>query len=242
MRGCLVIHGLTGVPSTVSSVSDALLAQGFQVAAPCLPGHGGSLDDLTRSTWSQWYETVRVAYNELRRNTEKVYFAGLSLGALLGLKLAADEGWGLRALALMGTPLKLGVWNRIATPFVRYTPLGNVITSLAKDPSRSVEDPEGQRHYIAATHQRIPTASVFELCDLQKTLHHDMHNVRSPLLLLHAKADALAPFSNVALIRRRVSSEVVETLAFHHSQHVITMDREKEKAAQAIVDFFNRFP
>ncbi len=85
MNGCLVIHGLTGTPGTVAVLHDALLAAGFRVAAPCLAGHGIDVQDLAASNWDQWYATVRVAFEALRRDVDRVYCAGTSLGALLAM-------------------------------------------------------------------------------------------------------------------------------------------------------------
>lgn len=242
MLGCLVVHGLTGTPATVSSVREGLLAAGFNnVVVPCLAGHCGTVSDLARSTWQDWYETVRIAYGELRRSSEKVYYVGVSLGALLGLKLALDEGWGVRALALVGTPLVLTRLERFAVPLVRYTPLRYAIHSIAKDFEKSVGDPEGRLLYKATSLPRIPVNSVYQLAHLQKVLMRNLKNITNPILLVHAKGDRVAPSRNVDLVKRGVSSDIIETVYLKNSEHVVTMDREKEVAAEKIVEFFKKF-
>lgn len=241
MRGCLVVHGLTGTPLTVTSMREALLAKGFHVSSPCLAGHSGTVDDLARSTWRDWYETVRIAYTELRKSVEKVYYVGMSLGALLGLKLAIDEGWGIRAMALMGTPLVLTRLERFAVPLVRYTPLKFALHSIAKDYKKSVGDPEGRVIYKAASLPRIPVESVYELVNLQKDLRKNLKFVTNPILLVHAREDKVAPPANVDIVKRNVASDVVETMYLENSEHVITMDREKDLAAQKVVEFFEKF-
>lgn len=241
MRGCLVVHGLTGTPLTVSSVKDKLLQSGFHVVAPCLAGHGGTVKDLAGSTWQDWYETVRIAYTELRRSTEKVYYVGMSLGALLGLKLALDEGWGIRALALIGTPLVLTRLERLAVPLVRYSPLRFALHSIAKNLERSVGDPEGRLIYKAASLPRIPVESVYQLIHLQKILIKNIKQVTNPILLVHARGDRVAPPRNVEIVKRGVSSDIVETVYLENSEHVVTLDREKGLAAEKVVEFFKKF-
>ena len=145
--GCLVIHGLTGTPATVESIATPLRKRGFRIASPCLAGHGESIEDLAASTWRQWYETVHCAYTDLKKEVDVVFFAGISLGALLGLKLAIDKGWGVRGLALIGTPLKLQFLNRLAVPLVRYTPLRWAIKSVPKDYEHSILDPASRERY-----------------------------------------------------------------------------------------------
>jgi carboxylesterase len=241
MRGCLLVHGLTGTPLTVSSIKDALLAKGFNVASPCLAGHAGTVEDLARTTWQDWYETVRISYAELRKTVEKVYYVGVSLGALLGLKLAIDEGWGVRALALMGTPLVLTRFGRLAVPLVRYTPLRFALHSVAKDYEKSVYDTEGRMLYKKASLSRIPVESVYQLVHLQEVVLKDLKSVTNPVLLVHARDDKVAPPRNVDLVKREISSDVVETAYLENSGHVITMDREKAVAAQKVVEFFEKF-
>ena len=240
-KGCLVVHGLSGTPATVAILQDKLLAAGFRVAAPCLAGHGGSVEELGRVAWREWYETVRVAFAALRREVDRVYFAGISLGALLGLRLALDEGWGVRALALLATPLRLPWIQRLAVPAVRYTPLSWVVRTIPKDLKKSVGDPEGRRRYEELSLPAIPVRAVYEIVALQRELARNLRRVTNPMLILHGRRDLVAPPSNVELVRRSVGSDVVETAIFPRSRHVLTMDVEKEAVAQATVDFFKKF-
>ncbi len=239
--GCLVIHGLTGTPATVASINTPLLEAGYRVATPCLAGHGGSLADLAASRWEEWYETVRIAYAQLRREVGRVFYAGISLGALLGLKLAIDEGWGVRGLALIGTPLALGPLERLAVPLVRHSPLKWLIRSVPKDFERSVRDPEGRHQYSAFSLPAIPTRAVFEIDDLARAVRADLGRVSNPLLLLHGRHDTVAPLANLDLVEGLVASDAVERRIFEDSAHVVTMDSEQGAAAQSIIDFFARF-
>ncbi|MBN1282358.1 MAG: alpha/beta fold hydrolase [Proteobacteria bacterium] len=241
MNGCLIVHGLTGTPATAVSLRDALLRAGFCVSTPCLAGHGVSVGELAASTRGEWYETVRVAFSELRRESEKVYYAGLSLGALLGLKLAAEEGWGVRAMALMGTPLVLSRVNEAAIPLVRYSPLRWIIKSVPKDLDKSVADPEGRARYEETSLPMIPTRAIFEIEDLQREVFADLSKITNPVLLLHGGHDEVAPLRNVELVKNNLSSDIVETVILPNSRHVLTMDYDRDSASKAVVDFFNRF-
>jgi len=222
-------------------MKDALLRAGYCVSVPCLAGHGLSVEELAASTWKDWYETVRVAFAELRSDTERVYFAGISWGALLGLRLAMEEGWGVRAMVLMATPLRLGRLDGMAVPLVRYTPLRWIVKSVPKDFERSVADPEGRQRYEELSLPAIPTSAVFQIADLQKEVLRDLNRITNPLLLLHGAHDAVSPPANVELVKKNVSSDIVESIALSKSRHVLTMDYDKEIVAQAAVDFFGRF-
>ena len=239
--GSLVIHGLTGTPATLASITQPLISSGFRVVAPCLAGHGGTLEDLARSTWPEWYETVRIAYSELRREVDRVFFVGLSMGTLLGLKLAMDEGWGVRALALIGTPLHLGLKARLAIPLVRYSPMRWIMRSVPKNFEDSVCDPQGRMLYQQLSLPAIPVRAAFELADLARIVRADLGRVSNPLLLIHGHHDRVCPPSNVDLLRQRIASDVVETAILTRSSHVVSMDYEKDAAACTTIDFFRRF-
>lgn len=199
------------------------------------------MDELGKTSWRDWYETVRISFLALKREVERVYCAGISLGALLGLKLALDEGWGVRALALMSTPLVLSWFSRFAVPFVRHTPLRWMVFQIPKNLKQSVADPEGRARYEEMSLPAIPARAVFELADLQRELLKNIHLVSNPILMLHALADCVAPVSNVELVRNLVASDIVEVALFHNSRHVITMDSEKDEVAKTVVDFFKKF-
>lgn len=241
MNGCLVIHGLTGSPATVASLRDALAAAGFRVAVPCLPGHGGTVSELGCVTWRDWYGEVRNAFSQLKQETEHVFCAGISLGSLLCMKLALDEGWGVRAMALMATALRLSTLDSLALKLVRYSPLRWIIRNIRKDLGRSIADPEGRARYSELSLPMIPAKAVYEVADLQRELLPNLSRITNPVLLLHGGCDSVAPPCNVELMKKSISSDVVESIILPRSKHVITMDFEKDVAARAASDFFKRF-
>ncbi len=241
MDGCLIIHGLTGTPATVSSLRDGLMKAGFKVSVPCLAGHGAGVGELAGSSWREWYETARIAFDALRREASRVYCAGISLGALLALKLALEEGWGVRAMALLATPLRLAFPQNLAVPLVRYSPLRWLIRSVPKDWEKSVADPEGRRVYEQMSLPTIPARAVFEISDLQKDISAELQRIANPILMLHGRGDRVAPRSNIDIVRKGVKSDIVEVVVFPRSRHVITLDYEKDEVARATVEFFQRF-
>jgi len=238
--GCLVIHGLTGTPATIASIADPLRKSGFLVKTPLLAGHGGSVDGLAVSRWQDWYKTIHTAYTELQKEVDKVFLAGISLGALLGLKLAIDVGDKISGLSLIGTPLKLTTFNRIAIPMVRYSPLRYIIKSIPKDYDKSILDPISREKYRKLTLSTFPSESIFQLYDFIHEIDSKIERIKNPLLIIHGEHDQTAPTSNVDLLEKRTSSTIIERLLLKNSAHVVTMDFEKEVAADATLKFFKK--
>jgi len=240
-KGCLIIHGLTGTPANMKSVSDALQARGYLVKAPLLQGHGTDLKTLTRSGWEDWYGTVVRAHHDLAKEVDSVYCVGLSLGALLGMKLAIDCGDSIKALVLLGTPFEAKpLFRFLVIPAVRYTPLRFFLTSVAKNFEKSVLDPQGREFYRQNSLSRMPCRSVFQTQDLVNLLRKDLKKITQPLLMIHAHKDHLADPHGLLEIRRGVSSKKVDIMMLENSGHVLTCDYNKEKAASRVVEFFDK--
>ncbi len=89
--GVLLIHGFTGAPTEMRPLGEYLAVKGYTVSGPLLPGHGTTPRALMNRKWSEWAETVDQTYQELTASCDRVFVAGLSLGALLALNLAADK-------------------------------------------------------------------------------------------------------------------------------------------------------
>ena len=60
--GVLLIHGFTGTCGQMRPLGEALRGAGYTVMAPLLPGHGTSLEDMSRTSGGDWLHCVRDAY------------------------------------------------------------------------------------------------------------------------------------------------------------------------------------
>lgn len=239
-KGCLIVHGLTGTPANMESVVLALKSRGYIVKAPLLAGHGGNLEMLMQTRWPDWYASVLAAWRDLSKQADEIYFVGLSMGALLGLKLAADLGNSLKAAAILAPPFVVRpIFRCVVLPGVRYTPLRFVIRSVAKNFEKSVCNAQGREFYRRNSIARMPASGVFSCQDLVRLLRKsDLKKIRQPLLLLQGRRDHLADPRGLLQIKKGVSSSKVDLVLLDRSAHVLTVDEEKEEVARRIIDFF----
>ncbi|WP_244672777.1 alpha/beta fold hydrolase, partial [Xanthomonas sp. D-93] len=84
----LLIHGLTGTPSEMRLLGKSLNREGFSVYGVQLAGHCGDEDDLLATNWRDWYASVEAAAARVRPQVDRLFVAGLSMGAVLALRLA----------------------------------------------------------------------------------------------------------------------------------------------------------
>lgn len=89
--GVLCIHGFTGSPNDMRPLGEALARQGYSAYAPVLPGHGGLPHKIKGYGWHDWVEAARDALRKLCKTHAHVFIAGLSMGGLITLHLAASE-------------------------------------------------------------------------------------------------------------------------------------------------------
>jgi len=215
------------VPSDLTSLSQHLAARDFRVAAPTLPGHGTSPRELRRTGWRDWYAAASAALDRL---SPPAVIAGLSMGGLLALRLAARHPERVAAIALLSVPLwlplpvRLGV--RVLAPVLPYVPKRGI----------DVADPEQRR--LVAGYRRYPLAAVASLLDLMQATGPLLGQVRAPALVIHARQDHTAPLACADEMARRLGG-AVRRVTLERSFHVVTLDVERDHVAKLVGDFFS---
>jgi carboxylesterase len=225
----LCIHGLTGTPYEVRPLAETLAARGMRARGPLLPGHGGSPDELSRVSYTDWVECVQGEVAELRSEHERVFVCGLSLGGLLTLWLAANES--VEAAAAIGTPLRFRGAVPLAVALGRF-----VRPMLSKEGGSDIRDPAARERHPSMS--AMPTASVHQLIRLQRRVRRALRSLRTPLLVAHGALDRTAHPSNLEAIAGAVSSARVERLVLAESAHIVPVDVDGPQLCDAIGDFF----
>jgi carboxylesterase len=251
--GVLLIHGLTGTPTEMRFVAKGLNRAGFTVYGMQLAGHCGDEEDLLKTGWHDWYRSVGEAADRLRKDVDHMFVAGLSMGSLLALKLAADRPEQVDGLGLYGTTFVYDGWT---IPWIgRLSFLLPLVVSLGFGWRRKFHEcfPYGIKD--ERIRQRIagsmlsgdsaaagllgnPWPSLAEFYRLSFRVRQQLRSVRTPCLVVHAKDDDVASLKNVRMVVRGVSGPV-ETVLLENSYHMITVDQERDQVIDRSVRFFN---
>jgi len=235
--GALLIHGFTATPECLDGLRGGLEKAGFLVEAPLLAGHGTRARDLLKTSWRDWYEGVRFAYRALEKKADSVSVAGLSLGGLLALELAAE--FRLRRLALLATPILFqGFTMTRLLPLLARSFLGRFYPYQPKFLGPAINDPAGRKAF--KSYFLMPIKSVMEIVKLQEDLRPKLGEVRAPTLIVHALRDNTAPYASVAYLEEHLGSKAVRTVTLKKSNHVLTLDYEKDQVVREVVQFFKR--
>jgi len=220
----LLLHGLTGTPADVTSVGDALVADGYSVSAPLLPGRGTCQDDMDRFGWEDWMSAALAVYDELTARHREVVVGGVSAGATMALDVALRR----RPKALLLYAPALAVANRLAylAPYV-----WRVIRRWPSPASDMVESSAA-----ATCYDPVPVRAVAELITGIRRVRGRLGEITCPALVAHAVADRLVPVAYAQELARRLSGPVT-TLFLDGSGHAITCDARRQDVADASLAF-----
>jgi len=251
--GVLLIHGLTGTPTEMRFVGNGLHRAGFTVTGMQLAGHCGDTADLLRTGWRDWYASVVDAADRLHAQVDRLFVAGLSMGAVLALKLAIDRPQDVAGLGLYGTTFFHDGWatpalGRLAFLLPLATRLGFGRERVSEEhPPYGIKD-ERIRHRIVDAMQSgdsqaaglagFPWPSLAEFQRLSLHVRHRIRRVRAPCVIVHSDDDDVASLRNVRIVERGVRAPV-ETMLLDDSYHMVTIDRQRGALIERSVSFFN---
>lgn len=91
-RGVAVLlHGLTDSPYSMLATAEVLVAAGYTVVVPRMPGHGFAVGGLLQVRWEDWAAAVRIALRHASQQAgadQALLLVGYSNGALMAIDYA----------------------------------------------------------------------------------------------------------------------------------------------------------
>lgn len=227
--GVVCIHGFTGAPYDLRLLATDLTRAGFaDVAVPLLPGHGTSVADLDRTTWSDWTEAVARAIDAAGPGALVV---GQSLGGLLALDAAARLGpTRVARVASLAAPLWL---PPLATRVADFAAARGwkTLPKLGGPDIRDKAEAAG-----SPTYKQIPVRALGELRAFMRVVDAELPRITQPTLVLHAARDHTAPVACAQRIAVRARAARLRILP--KSYHLIASDIERDIVAAEVISFF----
>ena len=223
----LLLHGLTGTPLDMHYLRDALVAEGYTVSVPLLPGRGTRPRDMHGLSWEDWMAAALTSFDELARDHEEVAVGGLSAGATMALDVALRR----KPSALLLCATALGMGNPIAylAPYV-----WRVVKEVPSPASDLVDLNAGAKCYDPA-----PVRAVAELLHGIGLVRRRLGEIRCPALVAHATSDRLVPVRYARELAGRLGGDVT-TLFLDGTGHAITVDARRQDLAEASLAFLRQ--
>ena len=252
----LLVHGLTGTPAEMKHFGRVMSRKGLTVACPELAGHCASIEALQATKWQDWYQSIETAFDALRSEYEQVFIAGLSMGALIALLVAAKRKSKVAGVILLSTTFFYDGWNvskfkqKFLLPIVLYSPL-KYFLSWEETAPYGIKC-ERTRAMVAAVLEnkdaktadkigyfKTPATVILESVKLIKAAQLSLSQVAVPALIVHSTEDDMASLENAYYVEKNIASKHVETMYIDDTYHVLTLDKRKDDIALRVVGFCN---
>ena len=253
--GILLIHGLTGTPAEMRLLGKGLNKQGFTVYGVQLAGHCGSMEDLVAARWTDWIASVESGLQRFAEHVDQVVVGGLSMGALLSLAVAERHPSKVAGVCALSTTFRYDGWSIPAyTKLAFLLPLFRLLgigrnSVFMEAPPYGIKDEALRARVVeqmnsgdssAAGLPGNPWWSVIELRALSADVQANLHKLRSPCLVIHAKEDDISSVSNAHDIERGATNAKVELVLLDNCYHMVTIDRERRTVIARMNDFVAR--
>jgi len=182
-----------------------------------------------RCRWEDWFAAVEHEINSLKERYQQLYVAGLSMGALLSL-YAAILIPGLKGVIAINAPIfNCSPLLTTVSPLFRY--FKPYYPKRDRLRMRELEE-QGRFAYDV-----IPVKAYLSLNKLRNLVLQKVDTIKLPVLLIQSMQDkTVQPRSAYYLQEKIADSRLLE---LPYSDHIATMGKEKDKIAQAIIEFIS---
>lgn len=236
----LLVHGLTGTPYEMRYLGERLAARGMRVRGVKLAGHAGAPEDLGLASYDNWYESVVHGLEELRQYGEPNVVVGLSMGAVLSARVAADQREAVAGLVMLAPAFFMPTSTAMKIKLVRM--LGSFTANLYLYRSGGSDIYDAAARRVHPKCALIPLSAPMKLVDLCAVVKPKLPQITQPALVMHAKRDHTCPIrKNVDYVMKHLGSPEKRAVELDESYHVITVDCEKESVANEVIEFAERF-
>lgn len=226
----LLIHGFTSTPQSVLPMAHYFSDRGYTVDVPLLPGHGTTTKDLRNTPWTAWLDTVSWSYAMLRERSDTVTVVGQSLGGALAISLAARED--VDNVALINPAVYVD------------SPFAGLLGILSPLPF-SVPAVGGHVEHNSVTelcYNHIPLAAAHQVSLAFEHARNAVGDIDARTLLVTSPVDAVVHERSASFIRDAISCKSFEEKLLKHSNHVATLDVERDTLARVVEAFLTGLP
>ena len=244
----LLLHGLTGAPADLQTVTRHLRQGGCNVVAPMLPGHGVGERELLKTGWRDWLAGAEAELFRLTEGGERAVVGGLSMGAILALALAIRHPDRVGGVLCFAPTLRYDGWviprGSWFIPIGARLPLVNRYR-FKERPPYGIKDERLRARMEAllrsgavteAGLDYMPGRSLAQNLDLIRWTTRRLSRVTAPVFIVHATHDDITHVRNAERLAAAVRGRV-RKLYLKDSYHLVTLDRERNTVAREALAF-----
>jgi esterase/lipase/1-acyl-sn-glycerol-3-phosphate acyltransferase len=234
--GVILIHGYMAAPMEMKELAEYLGRKGLWVCVPRVKGHGTSPEDLARTRYQGWVESVDRAYAVVSALCRRVVVGGFSNGAGLALDLAARIG-DVSGVFAVSPPLRL---KDLSTRLVPAVDVWNRFMKKVHLNEARMEFVENHPENPHINYKRNPIAGVRELERFMNALEAKLANIQMPALVIQGQGDPVVNPKGSVRVFQRIGSEDKTYVLYSFDRHGIVLGDGAERVHRTVWEFIDR--
>lgn len=222
----LLIHGFSGSVSEMRWLADFLHQLGYSVFAVRLPGHGTTVEDLSRTTMYDWVEAVESTFLKLKDDYPLISVVGMSMGGLLALNLATN--YQFHRLIVLAAPIYIKDWR------LNFL---NIFRLFIKSIPKKLHN-YGLENHIR--YDQMPIKAIVELKKLITKTKPILPLITVPTLVMQSKVEHTLKPKSANYIYNYLGSTKKKLVWLNHSGHMLVLGAEKNLVFSHINEFLEK--
>lgn len=222
----ILVHGFTATTVEVRPIAEFLHAEGYSVAAPLLPGHGTTPEDLNKQTWENWIDSVSDIVRQCKIDHKTIFIGGESMGGLITCYMAA-------------------LWEDISgimlySPALKVDKLGfsKYIKFFKKEiPKKSTEGTSEKDKFPWQGYRVNPTQAAYQMYLLQQFTRKKLKHINQPAIIFQGKFDKTISPDGPKSIYNNINSTHKEFVFLENSEHCVLLDKDFKYLARKTSEF-----
>ncbi|WP_175614822.1 alpha/beta hydrolase [Piscibacillus halophilus] len=221
--GILVSHGFTGTTQSMRPLGVALAEEGYTVCGPRLKGHGTHYEDMEKTTYQDWIQSIEEGYQWLKERCDTIFMAGLSMGGTLTLYMAENYPE-LKGIALINAAIEIPTMEEVKqSQDIRF------LDAIGSD----IKKPDVKE----LAYEKTPVQSIKEILKFMEEVKANIAKVNAPALILVSDEDHVVPPDNSQLIYEKINSDDKKLVPLKNSYHVATLDNDLQLIIDEVLGF-----
>jgi len=235
-RACLLLHGLGGGVYEMQLLGEVLHQQGFTVQGISYPGHDRPSPKMPHSTWPEWYGHALESYKGLAENYSEITLIGFSTGCPISLHLAATHP--VSRLVMLAPYFAIRRRWYYLLPIEAYLySIGFLLNDLPRF-RLPIFDSEMQAAAQAIVfYKTFSVPAVRSANELIAQVKTEVPKIQVPTLIIQSPEDTIVEPSGAQWLYDHLRTSEKKLCWLKTSDHVVTLDREREEVFQQISTF-----
>jgi len=227
----ILVHGFTSSPYVMRHLAEFLAAEGMDVKAVLLAGHGRNPKALAKTDQNDWYQSIDDIVADGVKKYKNVFLIGHSFGANMSIH-ATIKHPKVKGLVALGVSISMidEVWIRLLLPLAR------IFQKNYK--KRWIKQEDAERLEATGRYTCIPVKSIVNFYNfIDRVTKKDIAKLTCPVLAMHSREDEVAHPRSSEFLFKQLRVEDKELFILDKNNHGLLHKTRRDFVFDKIVYF-----